>query len=95
MVRLRKSATAERDLLGIWEYIANDNPSAADRMWQCFEDRFELLLTHPFSGESQDCYRPGLRSVVEGQYVIFYEPRPHEILIYRVLHGARRWEELL
>jgi toxin ParE1/3/4 len=95
MPRLRKTSIASQDLLGIWEYIAQDNPAAADRMWQRFEECFELLLKFPYVGEPQDRFRPGLRSVVEGSYVIFYEPRLDEILIYRVLHGARRWEDLI
>ena len=95
MMRLRKSAIAEQDLLDIWDYIAQDSPAAADRMWQRFDHRFKLLLKFPYTGESQDRFRPGLRSIVEGSYVIFYEPRPDEILIYRVLHGARKWEDLL
>lgn len=95
MPRLRKSSIASQDMLGIWEQIAQDSPSAADRMWQRFEVRFELLLDYPYMGESQERFRPGLRSIVEGSYVIFYEPRPDEILIYRVLHGARNWEDLL
>jgi toxin ParE1/3/4 len=94
-MRLRKTSIAEMDLLGIWEYIAQDNPAAADRMWQRFDERFNSLLKFPYVGESQERFRHGLRSIVEGSYVIFYEPRPDEILIYRVLHGARRWEDLI
>jgi toxin ParE1/3/4 len=94
-MRLRRSAIAEQDLLSIWEYIADDNPAAADRMLLRFEKRFKSLLKFPYSGESQERFRPGLRSIVEGSYVIFFEPRPNEILIYRVLHGARKWEDLL
>lgn len=92
MPRLRKTSIASQDVLG---YIARDNPAAADRVWRQFEERFELLLTFPYMGESQERFRSGLRSVVEGLYVIFHEPRPDEILIYRVLHGARQWEDLL
>jgi plasmid stabilization system protein ParE len=64
-------------------------------MWQRFDDRFNSLLKFPDVGESQQRFRHGLRSIVEGSYVIFYEPRPDEILIYRVLHGARKWEDLI
>lgn len=95
MPRLLKTAIAEQDLLGIWDHIAQDNTVAADRVWQRLQERFELILTHPHMGESQDRYRPGLRSIVEGPYVIFYEPQPDQVLIYRVLHGARQWENLL
>jgi toxin ParE1/3/4 len=94
-MRLRRSAIAEQDLLSIWDYIAADNPVAADRMLLRFEERFKSLLKFPYTGESQERFRPGLRSIVEGSYIIFFEPRTNEILIYRVLHGARKWEDLL
>jgi toxin ParE1/3/4 len=73
-MRLRKTPAAEQDLLAVWEYIANDNPAAADRLWQRLADRFDDLTKNPFIGETQERFRPGLRSVVEGNYVVFYEP---------------------
>jgi toxin ParE1/3/4 len=94
-MRLRKTPAAEHDLLAIWDYIAQDNPAAADRVLQRFQNRFNQLLQSPLAGESQDRFRTGLRSVVEGAYIVFYEPLSNEILIYRVLHGARRWEDLI
>ena len=95
MPGLRKTRIAEQDLLGIWVQIADDSPAAADRVWQQLHERFDLLLKYPEMGESQDRYRPGLRSVVEGSYIIFYESAPDGILIYRVIHGARHWQNLL
>jgi toxin ParE1/3/4 len=94
-MRLRKTPAAEQDLLAIWDYIAVDSPSSADRFHQRLQDRFKQLLRQPHSGESQERFRPRLRSVIEGSYIIFYEPCPDEILIYRILHGARRWEDLI
>lgn len=94
-MRLRRTAAAERDLLEIWDYIARDNVAAADRMLERFQSRFTLLLKFPEMGESQEQYRAKLRVIVEGNYLIFYEPGTDEVLIYRVLHGARRWEDLL
>jgi toxin ParE1/3/4 len=84
-MRLRRPAIAEQDLLNIWEYIAQDNPDAADRMLQRFEQRFKVLLKFPYTGESQERYRLNLRSVIEGRHIIFYEPTPDGILIHRVL----------
>ncbi len=94
-MRLRKSTIAEQDLFAIWDYIAQSSPTAADRFLLRLANRFQSLLKNPLSGESQERFRTGLRSIVEGNYLVFYESRPNEILIYRVLHGARNWEELL
>jgi toxin ParE1/3/4 len=94
-MRLRKTPAADHDLFAIWDYIAADSTTAADRFHQRLQGRFNKLLRSLLSGESQDRFRPGLRSIVEGSYIIFYEPRPDEIVIYRILHGARRWEDLI
>jgi len=94
-MRVRKTLAAEQDLLAIWDHIASDNSTAADRLWSRFNDRFKLLVSQPEMGQSQERCRPGLRSITEGSYVIFYEPTKDGITIVRILHGARQWEELL
>jgi toxin ParE1/3/4 len=89
MRRLRITPAAENDLDGIWAYIAKDNPSAADRFLRRLNDRMAGLPRYPEIGERQDRYRAGLRSIVEGSYVIFYEVTKDAVRIFRVLHGAR------
>jgi plasmid stabilization system protein ParE len=39
-------------------------------------------------------YRPNLRSVSVGNYVVFFEPRNYGICVIRVLHGRRNIEAL-
>jgi toxin ParE1/3/4 len=94
MRRLRVLPVAKADLRGIWAYIANDNPPAADRFLRRLYDRMLRLPQYPEIGERQDRYRHGLRSIVEGSYVIFYEITPDAVSIYRVLHGARNLEAI-
>jgi toxin ParE1/3/4 len=53
-----------------------------------------LLASNPYLGEAVDDLRPGLRRFSHGNYVIFYEPRETGIGLIRVLHGARRIEDL-
>ncbi|MBA3483410.1 MAG: type II toxin-antitoxin system RelE/ParE family toxin [Pirellulales bacterium] len=72
-----------------WAYIAKDSPGAADRFLRRLNERMERLPQAPHVGERQDQYRAGLRSIVEGSYVIFYEVSATKVSIYRVLHGAR------
>jgi plasmid stabilization system protein ParE len=45
-------------------------------------------------GEAVDHIRLGLRRVTHGNYLIFYEPRESGILLVRVLHGTRKFEDL-
>jgi len=86
---------AEKDVLGIWLYIAQDNLAAADRMVDRFTEAYELLAKNPEMGQKFDQYRPGLRAWSVGNYVVYFRKVSDGIEIYRVLHGARDAERLL
>jgi toxin ParE1/3/4 len=86
---------AEEDLLAIAEYIAENNPTAAARWLEQIEKKLLLLAAQPDMGECVDSIRPGLRRSTHGNYLIFYEPRESGICLVRVLHGARKIEDLI
>jgi len=50
---------------------------------------FEPLLTFPLSGPERDHLAPGLRVTFHQKYAIYYLVRPDELIIVRVIHGAR------
>ncbi|NOY41035.1 MAG: type II toxin-antitoxin system RelE/ParE family toxin [Planctomycetes bacterium] len=95
MVRVLKTPASELDIYRIWDYIAADNLAAADRLLYRFEKLFVLLSKNPEMGERQDQHRTGLRSFTEGSYVVYYESDETGIIVYRILHSARRVEGLL
>jgi toxin ParE1/3/4 len=86
---------AEEDVLEIWEYIASDNLNAADRLVDRFEATYQKLAQTPGMGVKQEQFRAGLRCFPVGKYIIFYTVTDDELVIYRVLHGSRRLEDLL
>jgi toxin ParE1/3/4 len=94
MARVDRFRRAEEDLLAIAEYIARDNPSAAAHWLDQIEEKLLLLAQNPQMGEAVDHLRSGLRRFSHGKYVIFYEPRETGIGLVRVLHGARKIEDL-
>ena len=94
MTRVVRFRRAEEDLLAIAEHIAQDNPSAAARWLDQIEEKLLVLATQPFMGEAVDHIRPGLRRFTHGKYLIFYEPHENGIGLVRVLHGARKIEDL-
>jgi plasmid stabilization system protein ParE len=50
------------------------------------------LADNPLTGIAREDLRPeGLRSVVHGSHVVFYQPQPYGVLIVRVLHG---WQDV-
>jgi toxin ParE1/3/4 len=86
---------AEEDLLRISDYIARDNPPAARQWLDDIEEKLEFLARQPYAGEAVNHIRAGVRRFTHGQYVIFYEPRDNGIVLIRVLHSARKAEDLL
>lgn len=53
------------------------------------EAAFEPVRYFPLAAPARDRLGPGLRVTFHRDYAIYYQPRPGEIIIVRVLHGAR------
>ena len=53
------------------------------------EAAFEPVRHFPHAAPARDQLAPNLRVTFHGAYAIYYQPRPDEIVIIRVLHGAR------
>jgi toxin ParE1/3/4 len=96
MPRIGWRAGALDDLEQLRAYIARDNPAAAELVRHRILQAIRMLLLHPNSG------RPGRVSgtrelvVADTPYIVPYcQPRPGEIEIMAVIHGARRWPDIL
>jgi toxin ParE1/3/4 len=73
------------------EYIANDNPRAAERTVIAIREAVKLLSDFPAMGRTGRV--SGTREmVVPGTpYIVPYRVRDNHIQILRVLHAARKW----
>lgn len=89
MNRVSFTSYAMQDLGEIYRYIAQDTIEAADKHSQRLQARWRALLDQPRIGTKRDDVEPGLRSVSEGNYVIYYRILSTGIEIVRVLHGSR------
>jgi toxin ParE1/3/4 len=89
--RYRIRPKAETDLDSIWSFIAADNRKAADAMIDRIIDTFDVLPTMPFAGRARPEFGEDLRSIVVGNYVVFYTTRSDGIEIVRVMHG---WQDI-
>jgi toxin ParE1/3/4 len=47
------------------------------------------IADFPQSGATRDVLAPGLRAAFQGRHVIYYRADEGEVVIVRVLHGAR------
>jgi len=74
----------------LWAYLVTEASEAvATRFLAAIENSFKTLQHFPLSGPARDTLAPGLRVLIHRQYGIYYLPTAKEIIIVRVLHGAR------
>jgi addiction module RelE/StbE family toxin len=94
-VRFSKLALAELET--ILTRISTNNPSAAARVETRIARIVERIGRFPESAQEVG-ERPGVRRVplVRYPYVIFYRIVSGEVVIVRIVHGARRnpWEDI-
>jgi plasmid stabilization system protein ParE len=77
------------DLTAIHEHVSAEHPRAAERLVQRITDRAFSLGIQAERGTRRPKLLPGLRFVVEEPYQIYYL-MVGDVLIVRILHGARR-----
>ena len=80
---------AVRDLEAIADYIAADNPIRAQSFVQELRERCRLLGDFPESARRFPALGKDARVLPYRNYVIVYRNQPHQVLISRVIHGAR------
>ena len=80
------------DLARIIEIIATDNPAAAEQFLVRLTRHCSLLMKTPKIGRPRPEVGPGIRSLVQGNYLIFYRyvAEQERVDILRVWHGRRR-----
>ena len=84
------SLRSRKDLQGIVEYIARDDPAAAERFGLELIAHAEALANAPHIGVPM-LERPGTRFFPFGPYLIIYRPDEtrQTVRILRFWHGAR------
>jgi plasmid stabilization system protein ParE len=81
---------AEADIDDIWEYIAADNPAAADRVTAEIEKALDNLVPFPARGHRRtDLTSRPLRFVLVREYLIAYAPDEKPLWVVAVMHGRR------
>src|SRR5712692_2532031 len=96
MTRVIYTPRARRDLIRIVETIAIDNQRAALAFASKLEHHCSLLATTPEMGRERPEIGRGVRSLVQGNYLIFYRwsRQSDRVDILCVRHSRRRLPRL-
>lgn len=86
------SPEAEADLISIWEFIAADSITNADRFVHTLRKKCDDLAAFPEMGRVRADLESEIRSFGFGNYLIFYMPTSSGISIARILSGFRDLE---
>lgn len=93
MSQYQLAAPAKEDFFAILDYIANQNPSASDRVEAAILESFDLLAFTPFAGHIRPDLTPRpVRFWAVPRfpnYLIVYDPASIPLTIIRIIHGAR------
>lgn len=94
MPRITRTKSAKADVVAISEYISADKPYAAARWLEELDKTLDRLASNPLAGESVENFAPLMRRQCFGKYLIFYVPIKGGVEVRRVLHGARKIDDL-
>jgi plasmid stabilization system protein ParE len=90
------SPEARGDLLEIWEFIAQDDLNAADRVEREIEQAITMLSRNPELGHARpDLTSKAVRFWPIYSYLIIYDPAAHPLEVVRILSGYRDIAALL
>ncbi|WP_352735763.1 type II toxin-antitoxin system RelE/ParE family toxin [Mesorhizobium sp. M0460] len=92
---MRLTPRASQELRDIWHTIAIDNEKAADKLLMRIFDKLELTAQHPKMGTARPELSPTARVLIEGRYIVIYEPQPEGVLVVAIVHGMRDPEHWL
>lgn len=96
--RVEITEIAESDVQEIFDYIAKDKPSAANKWIEEIEHQISSLekfpLRCPVIDESQEIGRE-YRHIVYGDYRTIFRVDRQKVIILRVIHGSRLLDMLI
>lgn len=102
MLAVRQSAAARRDLIDHYVYLAEEaGLNVAERFLAQAQASFAVLAEQPAIGAPLELLHPDLAGLRKWRlkdfdnHLVFYQPRPDNVLIVRVLHASSDWWGLL
>jgi toxin ParE1/3/4 len=90
---IRPAAYADMD--SIADFIRRDNPERAETFSDELSRKIETVAERPLSFPARPEFGQAMRSALHGSYLILFRFDGDEVVIQRVVHGARDIENLL
>jgi len=92
-MRVRWTTPAKEQFVSVYEYIAQENRSAAAKIADQTWKSTQLLARHPLAGRTGRV--EGTREfVIRGTpFIVAYRVEKNEVWILAVIHGARKWPD--
>lgn len=97
-MKIRFTEEAERNIREIFEYIAGDSFDNAVAVRKRMYKAVSALKEFPDSGiypKHKKLKQRGYRMLVSDNYLIFYKRNADLIIIVSVIHGSRKYKNLL
>jgi toxin ParE1/3/4 len=90
-LKIRWLKTAEKTRFAQLDYIAKENPSAAERLDEDIDRQIDRLADNP--GVGREGRVSGTREMVIARtpYIAVYRVKARRVEILRILHGAQQW----
>jgi plasmid stabilization system protein ParE len=86
-VKVLFSHSALRDLTRLRDFIAEKDPTAAERISKRLRVAIERLSAAPRIGRPLEDFRGEVRELITGSYVVHYRISGELVYIVRVWHG--------
>ncbi len=90
-MQLRWEKDALLDLSDLRAYIAEDNPTAAQKIGRLILETISLLLNQPMLGKPGRVHNTREIVITGTPYTVTYHASADMITILRVFHQARKW----
>ena len=91
-MKIKWHRLARQDLRQVRAYIARANPKAAAKVARRIREAIERLPDNPVLGRSGRVIDTRELVVTGTPYLVPYTVANDEIVILRILHGARQWK---
>lgn len=91
MTRITWTRSAVSDLQQIRQLVAEDDPTAAERLARRILQAVDRLSTFPDSGRRGRVRGTRELPIPGTPYIIPYQPRGEQLVLLRVLHGRQHY----